>query len=77
MKHPEVPKKRSDETPTEALKSLQKEVRLPAEAIPTRDRTVDVLANARDERLALIASMQQETNVPKADLRRLETILTA
>ena len=77
MTTPDIPQQTPAEFPKEALQNLRSEVQLPKEAIPARDRTVDVLANARDERLALIASMKQERNVPKADSQKLETVLTA
>ena len=76
MKNPEIPKVRQEPS-REALKDLQSTVKLSPEAMKERDQMVDVVADARGERFDLVKTMQKEKNVPKADLRKLEMVLTA
>ena len=76
MKNPEIPKVRQGHS-REALKDLQSTVKLAPEAMKERDHIVDVVADARGERFDLVKAMQKEKNVPKADLRKLEMVLTA
>lgn len=76
MKNPEIPKERP-ESSREALKDLQSAVKLSPEAVKERDQMVDVVADTRGERAMLVEAMKLEKNIPKADLRKLEMVLTA
>lgn len=77
MKTPEIPKNKATETPKEALKDLQNNLQLPAEAAEEQKMTVEVVVEAREARLELLKQMQQQQNVPQADLEKIEKILTA
>ncbi len=76
MKNPEIPKEQQEPS-REALKDLQSAVKLSPEAVKERDQMVDVVADTRGERAMLVEAMKLEKNIPKADLRKLEMVLTA
>lgn len=77
MKNPETPKKKATKTPVDALKDLQNNVRLPAEAAVEQKKTVEVVVEAREARLELLKQMKEQQNVPQGDLEKIEKILTA
>ncbi|MEK7563076.1 MAG: hypothetical protein AAB544_01655 [Patescibacteria group bacterium] len=76
MKNPEIPKEQQEPS-REALKDLHSAVKLSPEAVKERDQMVDVVADTRGERAMLVEAMKLEKNIPKADLRKLEMVLTA
>ena len=76
MKNPEIPKEQQEPS-RESLKDLQSAVKLSPEAVKERDQMVDVVADTRGERAMLVEAMKLEKNIPKADLRKLEMVLTA